>query len=223
MSTPYLKIIVPLASLLVVAVVVYLAVPIQAPSPQPQHQPEACIPPPNPFFASSANIEVALTETIKVLKAQAAPRVLDVIPQEARTLEMIGFLTCKAKAQNLIKTAPELLEYTKLLGDIQAGKSLAPRVRHFGSLANLERQLRTTPADNFSLVLSDQTGLLARLSVEELHARDWPSWFKEFCVRYSGCLTCSPEANAISTRVTVTVAGKLEEQQGGESTRCGKI
>lgn len=223
MTNRYIKIAVPLASLAAIALVVHLAIPTQSPNTQPSQLPEACIPPPNPFFASAANIEVALTETIKVLKAQATPKVLDVIPQDARTLEMIGFLTCKAKAQNLIKTAPELLEYTRLLGDIQAGKSLAPRVRHFGSLSNLERHLRTTPADNFNLVLSDQSGRLARLTVDELHATDWPSWFKEFCLRYSGCLACTPKANAISTRVTVTVAGELEEQKGGEATRCGKI
>lgn len=221
MSTRYIKLVVSLATLAVVVVIVYLAVPTPAPRSLPSPS-QGCVPLASPFFASAANVEVALTETMKVLKARADPRVLDVIPKEARTLEMIGFLTCKAKEQDLIKTAPELIEYTRLLGDIQAGKPIAPRVRHFGSLANLEKHLRTTPADNFSLVLRDQSGLLQRLDVEELHAKDWTSWFREFCMRYSGCLVCNPEARDISNRVAVSIAGKLEAKQGDNSgpTSC---
>ena len=222
MSSHWIKVVVPLAALLAVVVVIYFTVPKPSPPIPSAGQPLTCIQPPGPFFASAANIEVALTESIKVLKAQAVPKVLDVIPQDARTLEMIGFLSCKAREQNLIKSSAELFEYTKLLGDIQAGKSIAPYVRHLGSLANLEKHLRTTPTDNFALLLSDTRGLLNRLDVDELAARDWPSWFGKFCTRYSGCLVCSPEGDAIRDKVTVSAAAKLKEVEfeGKRSVKC---
>jgi hypothetical protein len=205
-----IKIIVPVVALLTIVVLVYLARPKPASVPAPVPQ-LACTPPPSPFFASTANVEVALTESIKVLKAQASPSVLDVIPKDARGLEMIGFLTCRAREQGLIKSAPELNEYTELLGRLQSGRPVEPFVRHFGSLASLEKHLRTAPADNFSLLLSDTRGLLPRFEIDELAARDWQSWFKKFCSRYTGCLTCSPEGDALRESVTVSATEALKE------------
>lgn len=206
----WLKLVVPVLAIVGVVVIVYFALPKPAPTPAPS-PPLVCVPPPNPFFASAANIEVALTETIKVLKAQALPKVLDVIPVNARGLEMIGFLTCRAKEQGLITSATELKEYTELLGRIQTGNPIQPYVRHHGELANLEKHLRTTPADNFSLTLTDSKGLLARLEVDELAAKDWPSWFRKFCVRYSACAVCSPSGDKITDSITLSATDKLIE------------
>lgn len=213
-QAPWLKLVVPGLAIVGVVAIVYLAMPKPAPTPTPS-PPLACVPPANPFFASAANVEIALTQTIKVLKAQALPKVLDVIPASARGLEMIGFLTCRAREQGLITSATELKEYTELLGRIQAGSPIAPYVRHHGELANLEKHLRTTPEDNFSLILNDSKGLLARLEVDELAARDWPSWFRNFCVRYSACAVCSPSVEKITDNITLSATDKLMEVTSG--------
>ena len=207
---------IPVAALAAVVVVVYFAVPRPAPTPVPA-PPLACVPPPIPFFASSANVEIALTESIKVLKAQANPNVLDVIPKNARGLEMIGFLSCRAREQGLIKTAQELNEYTELLGRVQTGRVIQPFVRHLGSLALLEKHLRTTPDDKFSLSLSDPKGVLARFDVDELAAQDWQSWFRKFCKHYSGCIACSPDGDAIKEDIKVSAtAGMAEIDRDGK-------
>jgi hypothetical protein len=144
------------------------------------------------------------------------------IPQHARTLEMIGFLSCLAREQNLIQSKADLIEYTRLLGDFHAGKSISPYVRHLGSLANLEKHLRTTPTDNFTLLLSDTRGLLGRLDIDELSARDWPSWFGKFCEHYRGCLVCNPPGDTIKDRVTVSATENLKEVEfeGKKSVKC---
>lgn len=223
MSTRLVKIIVPIVSLVAVVTIIYFAVPKPALTPVAV-PPLACVPPPNPFFASAANVEVALTESIKVFKAQASPSVLDVIPKDARGLEMIGFLSCRAREQGLIKSAQELFEYTELLGRLQAGKTIEPFVRHLGSLDLLEKHLRTTPADSFSLLLSDPRGVLVRFDVDELAARDWPSWFRKFCTRYSNCLACSPDGDAIRDKITVSATDSLNEieRDGKRVVACAR-
>lgn len=223
MSKQTLKAILALGALAAVLISIILARPAPTPTPGPV-PPLACIPPPSPYYASSANVEIALTESIKVLKAQASPNVLDVIPKDARGLEMIGFLSCRAREQGLIGSAQELNEYTELLGRLHSGKAINPFVRHHGKLANLERHLRTTPDDTFSVLLNDPRGILARFDVDELAARDWQSWFKKFCARYSGCIACSPDGDAIKETVSLSATDRMNEieQEGKKVVACSR-
>jgi len=172
---------------------------------------DECGRPPGPFYGSAANVDVALKKTLAVFRGEAEPKVIDVIPPDARTLEMIGYLSCKAQKAGLISTNEELRNYTALLGDIARGNPIKPHVRHFGTLLSLQNHLSKSSEADFTLVLDPATPSLKDFWVEEIRAKTWPRWFQKMCSRYSSCIECEPTAQDIETKVIIRGTSRLRE------------
>jgi len=172
---------------------------------------DECGHPPGPFYGNSVNVDLALKNTFAVLRGNADPKVIDVIPPEARTLEMIGYLSCKAQKSGLISTNEELREYAALLGDIARGNPIHRYVRHFGTLFSLQNHLRKSSEVSFSLVLDPSTPGLQKFWVDEITAKTWPSWFQKMCSQYAACLECEPAGENIKTQITIRATSDLRE------------
>jgi hypothetical protein len=172
---------------------------------------DECGHPPGPFYGNSVNVDLALKNTFAVFRGNADPKVIDVIPPEARTLEMIGYLSCKAQKSGLISTNEELQEYTALLGDIARGNPVHRYVRHFGTLLSLQNHLRKSPEVSFSLVLDPSTPGLQKFWVNEITAKTWPRWFQKMCSQYAACLECEPAGENIKTQITIRTNSDLRE------------
>lgn len=203
------KALVAVVALVVFGWVFYLSVPkSQPPSPGPTDCPR----PPSPFFATKPNVEISLTETIKLLKGNAEPTVIDVIPKEARGIEMIAFLACEAKRTGAIKASEEYLEYVKLLGDISAGKLIQKYVRHDGRIGDLVKHFNKSAGD-FTLVVDGNDSQLADLRTPVIAAETWPLWFQKFCSQYVNCIKCSPSSN-IGKTISLSLTGNLAVKDG---------
>jgi hypothetical protein len=172
---------------------------------------DECGYPPGPFYGNSVNVDLALKNTFAVFRGNADPKVIDVIPPEARTLEMIGYLSCKAQKSGLISTNEELREYTALLGNIARGNPIHRYVRHFGTLLSLQNHLRKSPEVNFSLVLDPSTPGLQKFWIDEITAKTWPRWFQKMCSQYAACLECEPAGENIKTQVIIRTTSDLRE------------
>ena len=196
------------AIVVVICLIVFILVTRTKVSSPPDDE---CGSPPGPFYGSAVNVDIALKKTLAVFKGSAEPKVIDVIPSEARTLEMIGYLSCKAQKSGLISTNEELREYTALLGDIARGNPIKHYVRHFGTLLSLQNHLRKSQEVNFSLVLDSSTPSLQEFWVDEISAKTWPIWFQKMCSQYSTCLECEPSGKNIKTQLSIRGTSNLKE------------
>ena len=172
---------------------------------------KGCIRPPDPFYKIDGNVKLALDNTISLLEARAGLDVVDVIPPSARTLEMIGFLSCVARQDGLIKDDDKLIEYTRLLGDIASGNVKQSYVSHKGTLSALQSHLDKSQEANFSLNLDAATPNLKQFWVEGIAAKTWQLWFQKMCSKYAACLECEPNGESIKTQITIRGTSKLRE------------
>lgn len=165
---------------------------------QPVPTPEpgvACPSPPSPVQGNEAKIDLALTETIAVFRGEANPKVMDVFPKEARNLQMIEHLTCKAAQRGLISNTEELLAYTERLESIILGKTLPKTVQHEGTLGALKLFLPESKETDLILTFAPGSEDLARFEIGTISAPTWRKLMDKMCAYYAKRFSCSWDEN----------------------------
>jgi hypothetical protein len=171
-----------------------------------------CRAPADPFFGTEGQIELALNRSIGVFKFEAEPRMLDAIPKEARTLEMVGFLTCMAKQQGLIKSSEDFEDYKEFLRSFSQGERLPTARIEDQQLGQFRRDLQQLPSVDFALHLEPPDELEAFQVAGDFKARSFRALIQKICANYK-CLECSFSEQEAEIRAV----GHIESAPGGSS------
>jgi hypothetical protein len=199
-----------------------------------------CGEPPIAIVASKINIDAALRASVANIKGSHSVEVTELIPEKARTAEVVNYLTCKAKEEGLVTTQEEIQKHKELLGFLttnptaseytdflakqRSEKTDPTPIKH----ENLFKSIRIhfekhVPRAVFDLVIPQPPSeQLDRFWVGEINEKTWADFFAKLCRMHAACLECTPSPDEITTNVRIRISGPLREDVTAQGTKIYK-